>query len=100
MGLFCFCLVLKNGCGWRDLPSGFPFWNTGHYHFTKWGKNGTRENINPWLETRSYLDCYVTFGELSENANLNSSLVRRWPAYGAIHGPKPFLTPRPRKLFC
>ncbi|MBU6123424.1 transposase [Hymenobacter sp. PAMC29290] len=23
--------VLKNGCGWRDLPGEFPCWSTVHY---------------------------------------------------------------------
>lgn len=41
--------VLKNGCGWRDLPGEFPCWNTVHYYFTKWGKDGTWENINACL---------------------------------------------------
>ena len=41
--------VLKNGCGWRDLPGEFPCWNTVHYYFAKWGKDGTWENINACL---------------------------------------------------
>ena len=41
--------VLKNGCGWRDLPGEFPCWNTVHYYFTKGGKDGTWENINACL---------------------------------------------------
>ena len=41
--------VLKNGCGWRDLPGEFPCWNTVHYYFAKWGKDGTWENINNCL---------------------------------------------------
>ncbi|MEJ7662881.1 MAG: transposase [Hymenobacter sp.] len=41
--------VLKNGCGWRDLPGEFPCWNTVHYYFAKWGKDGTWENINSCL---------------------------------------------------
>jgi len=41
--------VLKNGCGWRDLPGDFPCWNTGHYYFTNWGKDSTWENINACL---------------------------------------------------
>lgn len=41
--------VLKNGGGWRDLPGEFPCWNTVHYYFTKWGKDGTWENINACL---------------------------------------------------
>ena len=41
--------VLKNGCGWRELPGEFPCWNTGHYYFANWGKDGTWENINACL---------------------------------------------------
>ena len=41
--------VLKNGCGWRDLPGEFPCWNTVHYYFAKWGEDGTWENINACL---------------------------------------------------
>ena len=41
--------VLKNGCGWRDLPGEFPCWNTVHYYFAKWGKKGVWENINACL---------------------------------------------------
>lgn len=41
--------VLKNGCGWRDLPGEFPCWNTVHSYFAKWGKDGTWERINSCL---------------------------------------------------
>ena len=41
--------LLKNGCTWRDLPGEFPCWNTVHYYFTKWGEDGTWENINSCL---------------------------------------------------
>ena len=51
--------VLKNGCGWRDLPGEFPCWNTVHYYFTKWGKDGTWENINACLVV-DYREKYPT----------------------------------------
>ena len=41
--------MLKNGCGWRDLPGEFPRWNTVHYYFAKWGSEGGWENINACL---------------------------------------------------
>jgi transposase len=27
--------VLKNGCGWRDVPADLPLRSTGYYYFTK-----------------------------------------------------------------
>lgn len=58
--------VLKNGCGWRDLPGEFPCWNTVHYYFAKWGKDGTWENINLCLLV-DYREKYPTAEKKKRN---------------------------------
>lgn len=41
--------VLKNGCGWRDVPGDFPPWQTVYFYFSKWEKDGLFEQINACL---------------------------------------------------
>ncbi|AMR25662.1 hypothetical protein A0257_15190 [Hymenobacter psoromatis] len=41
--------VLKNGCGWRDIPGDFPPWQTVYFYFGKWEKEGLFESINACL---------------------------------------------------
>ena len=41
--------ILKNGCGWRDLPGEFLCWNTVHFYFAKWDKEKIWENANACL---------------------------------------------------
>ncbi len=36
---------LKNGCGWRDLPTDFPQWQTVYSQFRRWRLDGTWEDI-------------------------------------------------------
>jgi transposase len=67
--------VLKNGCGWRDLPGEFPCWNTVHYYFAKWGKDGTWENINACLLV-DYREKYPTVEKKRPNLP-PSSLTRK-----------------------
>ncbi len=69
--------VLKNGCGWRDLPGEFPHWNTVHYYFAKWGKDGTWENINACLLV-DYREKYPA-GEKKKPNPLPSSSTRKAP---------------------
>src|SRR3954464_12157170 len=33
--------VLRTGCQWRDLPEGFPHWNTVYGYFARWRDDGT-----------------------------------------------------------
>ena len=33
--------VTKNGIVWRDLPAGFPTWQTVYWYFRKWAKDDT-----------------------------------------------------------
>src|SRR5438094_8385302 len=44
--------VLRTGCQWRDLPEGFPHWNTVFGYFAKWRDNGTWERANDALRRR------------------------------------------------
>lgn len=37
--------LLKTGCQWRMLPSGFPRWNTVYYYFACWKRDGTLEYL-------------------------------------------------------
>ncbi len=41
--------VNKTGCQWRALPHEYPPWPSVYYHFGKWSKNGTLEEINTAL---------------------------------------------------
>jgi putative transposase len=36
----------KTGCQWNMLPSDFPNYGTGYYHFRRWTENGTLERMN------------------------------------------------------
>ena len=36
---------LKNGCQWRDLPDGFPNWQTVYSQFRRWRLDGTWEKV-------------------------------------------------------
>jgi len=37
--------VLKNGCGWRDIPSDYPPTGTVYYYFRNWRDNGLIEML-------------------------------------------------------
>jgi transposase len=37
--------LTKNGSNWRDIPKGFPAWQTVYWYFRKWSKDGTWELI-------------------------------------------------------
>jgi putative transposase len=40
------CLyLLRTGCQWRLLPKEYPKWQTDYYHFAKWRRNYTWEDI-------------------------------------------------------
>jgi transposase len=41
--------VLKNGNGWRDVPSEFPPYITVYYYFNKWSADGTWERLSACL---------------------------------------------------
>ena len=36
---------LKNGCGWRDVPTDFPNWQTVYSQFRRWKSDGTWEKV-------------------------------------------------------
>ena len=44
--------VLRTGCQWRDLPEGFPHWNTVYGYFAKWRDDGTWQRANDALRRR------------------------------------------------
>lgn len=46
--------LLKTGCQWRNLPAHFPHHQSVYYHYRKWCRDGTWEQINRALlyETR------------------------------------------------
>jgi len=41
--------LLKTGCQWRMLPTGFAPWNTVYYYYRKWKNDGTIEEIHEVL---------------------------------------------------
>jgi putative transposase len=44
--------VLRTGCQWRDLPEGFPHWNTVYGYFARWRDDGTWERANDAVRRR------------------------------------------------
>lgn len=38
--------VLKTGCQWSNLPKEFPAYQSVYYHFRKWCRDGTWEQVN------------------------------------------------------
>ena len=45
--------VLKNGCGWRDLPGDMPPWGTVYWYFAKWEADGTWQRVSTCLNVSS-----------------------------------------------
>lgn len=41
--------VVRQGCTWRALPAGFPYWNTAFWYFQEWQKDGTWDRIEDAL---------------------------------------------------
>jgi len=41
--------ILRTGCQWRNLPNNYPHWQAVYYHFDKWKKDFTFQNINDRL---------------------------------------------------
>jgi putative transposase len=44
--------LVKTGCQWRMLPSGFPRWQIVYYYFSKWKSDGTLERLRCSLVKR------------------------------------------------
>jgi putative transposase len=40
---------LRTGCQWRLLPKEYPIWQTGYYHFNKWRRDHTWQDITAAL---------------------------------------------------
>jgi transposase len=38
--------IVRTGTQWRNLDSKYPKWQSVYYHFYRWSRNGTFENIN------------------------------------------------------
>ena len=49
--------LLRTGCQWRALPREFPPWSAVHYHYAKWRRTGTWEQINTALRERHRIAC-------------------------------------------
>lgn len=41
--------MVRSGSQWRNLESKYPKWQSVYYHFYRWSRNGTLENINQAL---------------------------------------------------
>lgn len=41
--------VIRTGCQWANLPSEYPNFNSVYYHFRKWCRDGTWQQINTTL---------------------------------------------------
>lgn len=38
--------LVRTGCQWRNLPNDFPKWQSVYYHFRKWSKDGSWQEVN------------------------------------------------------
>ena len=47
--------LLRTGCQWRLLPKEYPKWQTMYYHFAKWRRDRTWEDITAVLRERHRL---------------------------------------------
>lgn len=43
--------ILKAGCAWRMMPHDLPPWQSVYYHYRKWSKDGTWEQLNEALRS-------------------------------------------------
>ena len=41
--------LVRTGTQWRNLDSKYPKWQSVYYHFYRWSRNGTIDNINQAL---------------------------------------------------
>ena len=44
--------LVRSGSQWRNLESKYPKWQSVYYHFYRWSRNGTLENINRALNSK------------------------------------------------
>jgi putative transposase len=49
--------VMRTGCQWEYLPHEYPNYNSVFYHFRKWRRNGTWEQINTQLRKQVRQRC-------------------------------------------
>jgi len=49
--------VMRTGCQWEYLPHEYPNYNSVFYHYNKWRKNGTWEQINTHLRKQVRQRC-------------------------------------------
>lgn len=75
----------RTGSPWRDLPAGFPAWQTVWWRFDRWAKDGTLDKILTELQGRAHAE-----GELEWVVSIDSTIARAHQhaagAPGALRG--------------
>lgn len=71
----------RTGSPWRDLPDGFPAWQTVWWRFDRWSKDGTWDRVLTELQGQSQ-----AAGELEWVVSVDSTIARAHQhAAGARH---------------
>jgi len=65
------CWRFRTGCPWRDLPAGFPAWQTVWWRFDLWSKDGTWDRILAELQGHAH-----AVAELEWTVSVDSTIAR------------------------
>lgn len=61
----------RTGSPWRDLPAGFPAWQTVWWRFDRWSKDGTWDRVLTELQGQAH-----AAGELEWVVSVDSTIAR------------------------
>ena len=61
----------RTGSPWRDLPAGFPAWQTVWWRFDRWAKDGTLDRILAELQGQAHAE-----GALEWVVSVDSTIAR------------------------
>lgn len=61
----------RTGSPWRDLPSGFPAWQTVWWRFDRWSKDGTWDRVLAELQGQAQAE-----GEVEWLVSVDSTIAR------------------------
>ena len=78
------CWRFRTGCPWRDIPAGFPAWQTVWWRFDRWSKDGTWDRVLSELQGQAH-----AVAELEWTVSVDSTVAR---AHQHAAGARPALT--------
>jgi len=61
----------RTGSPWRDLPTGFPAWQTVWWRFDRWAKDGTLDRVLAVLQGHAHAE-----GDLEWVVSVDSTIAR------------------------